>query len=62
MKPLIIKLIELDYLGDMESIIFLTGLIITASYVLLFKWSRVDEEKEDLHYYGRHNMPVKKDE
>ena len=28
MKPLIIKLIELDYLGDMESIIFLTGFII----------------------------------
>ena len=61
MKPLIIKLIELDYLGDMESIIFLTGFIITASYVLLFKWSRADEEKEEAHYYGRHNVPVKKD-
>ena len=45
----------------MESIIFLTGFIITASYVLLFKWSRADEEKEEAHYYGRHNVPVKKD-
>ena len=60
MKPLIIELIELDYLGDMESIIFLIGFIITASYILLFKWSRV-EEKEEIHYYGRHNVPVKKD-
>ena len=61
MKPLIIELIELDYLGDMESIIFLIGFIITASYILLFKWSRVEDEEEDLHYYGRHNVPVKKD-
>ena len=57
---LIIETINLDVLDDLESFIFLMGLMITASYVILFKWSRVEEE-EDLHYYGRHNMPVKKD-
>ena len=57
---LVMDTINLDVLNDLESFIFLMGLMITASYVLLFKWSRV-EEKEEAHYYGRHNMPVKKD-
>ena len=58
---LVMDTINLDVLNDLESFIFLMGLMITASYVLLFKWSRVEDEEEDLHYYGRHNMPVKKD-
>ena len=59
---LVMDTINLDVLNDLESFIFLMGLIITASYVLLFKWSRVEEkEEEEAHYYGRHNVPVKKD-
>ena len=58
---LIIETINLDMLDDLESFIFLMGLMITASYVLLFKWSRVEEKEEEAHYYGRHNVPVKKD-
>ena len=58
---LIIETINLDMLDDLESFIFLMGLMITASYVLLFKWSRVEEDEEEAHYYGRHNVPVKKD-
>ena len=58
---LVMDTIDLDVLNDLESFIFLMGLMITASYVLLFKWSRVEDKEEDLHYYGRHNMPVKKD-
>ena len=58
---LVMDTINLDVLNDLESFIFLMGLMITASYVLLFKWSRVEDEEEDLHYYGRHNVPVKKD-
>ena len=58
---LLMDTINLDVLNDLESFIFLMGLAITASYVLLFKWSRVEDEEEELHYYGRHNVPVKKD-
>ena len=58
---LIIELIELDYLGDMESIIFLIGFMITASYVLLYKFGQQKEE-QDIHYYGRHNIPLKNKE
>ena len=58
---LVMDTINLDVLDDLESFIFLMGLAITASYVLLFKWSRVEEKEEEAHYYGRHNVPVKKD-
>jgi len=58
---LIIETINLDMLDELESFIFLMGLAITASYVLLFKWSRVEDEEEEAHYYARHNVPVKKD-
>ena len=58
---LIIETINLDILDELESFMFLIGLIITVGYVLLFKWSRTEEEQEETHYYGRHNMPVKKD-
>ena len=51
----------MDILDELESFMFLIGLIITVGYVLLFKWSRTEEEQEETHYYGRHNMPVKKD-
>ena len=58
---LIIETINLDILDELESFMFLIGLIITVGYVLLFKWSRTEEEREETHYYGRHNMPVNKD-
>ena len=58
---LVMDTIDLDILDDLESFIFLMGFMITASYVLLFRWSRVEEDEEEAHYYGRHNMPVKKD-
>ena len=58
---LVMDTINLDILDDLESFIFLIGFMITVSYVLLFRWSRIEEEQEESHYYGRHNVPVKKD-
>ena len=51
---LVIETIHLDYLGDLESIIFLVGFILVSVYVLLFRFSRKEEQK---HYYSRHNIP-----
>ena len=60
---LVIETIHLDYLGDLESIIFLVGFILVSVYVLLFRFSRKEEQKEEQHYYSRHNMPFEnKDE
>ena len=54
---LVIETIHLDYLGDLESIIFLVGFILVSVYVLLFRFSRKEEQKEEQHYYSRHNIP-----
>ena len=60
---LVIETIHLDYLGDLESVIFLVGFILVSIYVLLFRFSRKEEQKEEQHYYSRHNVPFEnKDE
>tara|TARA_B100000989_G_C19384980_1_gene403234 strand:+ start:33 stop:218 length:186 start_codon:yes stop_codon:yes gene_type:complete len=60
---LVIETIHLDYLGDLESTIFLIGFILVSIYVLLFRFNIKEEQKEEQHYYSRHNMPFKnKDE
>ena len=60
---LVIETIHLDYLGDLESTIFLIGFILVSIYVLLFRFSRKEEQKEEQHYYSRHNVPFEnKDE
>ena len=60
---LVIETIHLDYLGDLESVIFLVGFILVSIYVLLFRFSRKEEQKEEQYYYSRHNVPFEnKDE
>ena len=54
---LVIETIHLDYLGDLESTIFLVGFILVSIYILLFRFSRKEEQKEEQHYYSRHNVP-----
>ena len=58
---LIIETIDLDIFDDLESFIFLIGFIITSTYVIMFRFTKKDEVKEDKHYYSRHNMPSKQD-
>jgi positive regulator of sigma E activity len=54
---LVIETIHLDYLGDLESTIFLVGFILVSIYILLFRFSRKEEQQEKQHYYSRHNVP-----
>lgn len=55
---LIIETIDLDIFNDLESLIFLVGFIITALYVIMFRFTKEEEIEEDKHYYSRHNMPL----
>ena len=59
---LIIDTIDLDIFGELESLIFLVGFIITSLYVLMFTFNKKTEVEEEQHYYGRHNIPLKEDE
>ena len=54
---LVIETIHLDYLGDLESTIFLVGFILVSIYILLFRFSKKEEQQEEQHYYSRHNVP-----
>ena len=56
---LIIDTIDLDIFGELESLIFLVGFIITSIYIVMFAFNKKNEIKEEQHYYGRHNIPLK---
>ena len=58
---LIIQVIDLDIFDKLESLIFLVGFLITSSNVLLFKFSKQEEEDQEKHYYSRHNFPIKEE-
>ena len=58
---LIIDTIDLDIFDDLESLIFLIGFVITSTYVIMFRFTKKNEVKDDQHYYSRHNMPYKQD-
>ena len=59
---LIIDTIDLDIFDELESLIFLVGFIITSLYILMFTFNKKSEIKEEKHYYGRHNIPLKENE
>ena len=56
---LIIETIDLDIFDELESLIFLVGFIITSIYIVMFTINKKNETKEEQHYYGRHNIPIK---
>ena len=58
---LIIQVIDLDIFDKLESLIFLVGFLITSSYILLFRFSKREEEEQGKHYYSRHNFPIKEE-
>ena len=56
---LVIETIHLEYFSELESIMFLIGFLITSAYVILFRFSKQEQQEEDKHYYSRHNVPFK---
>ena len=60
---LVIETIHLEYFSELESVMFLIGFLITSVYVILFRFSKQEQQEEDKHYYSRHNVPFEnKDE
>ena len=58
---LIVQVIDLDIFDKLESLIFLVGFLVTSSYILLFRFSKREEEEQEKHYYSRHNFPIKEE-
>ena len=56
---LVIETIHLEYFSELESVMFLVGFLITSVYVILFRFSKQEQQEEDKHYYSRHNVPFK---
>ena len=56
---LVIETIHLEYFNELESVMFLVGFLITSVYVILFRFSKQEQQEEDKHYYSRHNVPFK---
>ena len=54
---LVIETIHLEYFSELESVMFLIGFLITSVYVILFRFSKQEQQEEDKHYYSRHNVP-----
>ena len=59
---LVIETIHLEYFSELESVMFLIGFLITSVYVILFRFSKQEQQEEDKHYYSRHNVPFKPNE
>ena len=59
---LVIETIHLEYFSELESVMFLVGFLITSVYVILFRFSKQEQQEEDKHYYSRHNVPFKPNE
>ena len=53
---LVIETIHLEYFNELESVMFLIGFLITSVYVILFRFSKQEQQEEDKHYYSRHNV------
>ena len=56
---LVIETIHLEYFSELESVMFLVGFLITSVYVILFRFSKQEQQEQDKHYYSRHNVPFK---
>ena len=56
---LVIETIHLEYFSELESVMFLVGFLITSVYVILFRFSKQEQQEEDKHYYSRHNVSFK---
>ena len=56
---LVIETIHLEYFSELESVMFLVGFLITSVYLILFRFSRKEQQEQDKHYYSRHNVPFK---
>ena len=56
---LVIETIHLEYFNELESVMFLIGFLITSVYVILFRFSKQEQQEEHKHYYSRHNVPFK---
>ena len=59
---LVIETIHLEYFSELESVMFLIGFLITSVYVILFRFSKKEQQEQDKHYYSRHNVPFKPNE
>ena len=60
---LIIDLVNIDSAQIMDSVIFVVGFFITATFVLFKIFSKETPEKpEEMDYYSRHHLPIKNKE
>jgi len=56
---LIIDTINIENLKNLDTIIFLVGIIITFTFILFKIFSREETaEENELDYYSRHNFPI----
>jgi hypothetical protein len=56
---LIIDTINIENLKNLDTIIFLVGIIITFTFILFKIFSKEEtSEENELDYYSRHNFPI----
>ena len=56
---LIIDTINIENLKNLDTIIFLVGIIITFTFILFKIFSKEETaEEHELDYYSRHNFPI----
>ena len=56
---LIIDTINIENLKNLDTIIFLVGIIITFTFILFKIFSKEETtEENELDYYSRHNFPI----
>ena len=56
---LIIDTINIENLKNLDTIIFLGGIIITFTFILVKIFSKEEtSEENELDYYSRHNFPI----
>ena len=56
---LIIDTIYIENLKNLDTIIFIVGIIITFTFILFKIFSKEKEtEENELDYYSRHNFPI----
>jgi hypothetical protein len=56
---LIIDTINIENLKNLDTIIFLVGIVITFTFILFKIFSKEEtSEENELDYYSRHNFPI----
>jgi hypothetical protein len=56
---LIIDTINIENLKNLDTIIFLVGIVVTFTFILFKIFSKEETaEENELDYYSRHNFPI----